>query len=245
MIILKSKGEIERIKKAGEIIKMVFEKIEGLIKPGITTQYLNNIAHSEIIKNGGRSVFLGYRGFPSSICTSINEEVIHGIPTKRHLKEGDLLKIDIGVIYKGYCADAARTYLIGNCSPLCRKLKDVAYEAFKRGLSSCSNGGSIRDISYAIQSYVESFSFSVVRDFGGHGIGKALHEEPEVLNYASSCNIKIKEGMVFTIEPMVNEGGWEVEILSNKWTVVTKDRKLSSHFEETVAIGNNGPMVLT
>lgn len=245
MIILKNAEEIERIKKAGEIIKRVFAKLEGLIKPGITTQYLNDIAHKEIVKNGGRSAFLGYRNFPKSICTSINEEVIHGIPTKRIIKNEDLLKIDIGVFYKGYYADAARTYCVGDASFVASKLKDVAYNAFKAGFSHCLKGGSIKNISFAIQDYVEGFSFSVVRDFGGHGIGKRLHEEPEVLNYASPCDIEIKEGMVFTIEPMVNEGSSDVEILSNKWTVVTKDRKLSSHFEETIAIGKNGPMILT
>lgn len=245
-MILKSKEEIERIKIAGEMVKNTFAKLEELIKPGITTSYLDNIAHSEIVKQGGRPAFLGYRGFPKSICASINEEVIHGIPAKRAVKNGDLLKIDIGVFYKGYCADAARTYFVGDVSPICRKLRDVAYQAFKMAISHCKKGSSIRDISFAIQDYVEGFSFSVVRDFSGHGIGKALHEEPEILNYVSDNNdINIKEGMVFTIEPMVNEGGSDVLILPNKWTVVTKDGKLSSHFEETIAITNNGPLVVT
>ncbi|MEW6007487.1 MAG: type I methionyl aminopeptidase [bacterium] len=245
MIILKSKEEIGRIKIAGEIIKNTFLKLSGMIKPGITTFYLNNIAHNLIIKEGGRPAFLGYRGFPCSICTSINEEVIHGIPSKRVLKNGDLLKVDIGVFYKGYCADAARTYAIGDISPLCSKLKDVACEAFKRAIPNCKNGGSMRDISHSIQNYVEGFGFSVVRDFGGHGIGKDLHEEPEVLNYVSKDDIPLKEGMVFCIEPMVNEGKSDVFIHSNKWTVMTKDRKRSSHFEETVAITNNGALILT
>ncbi len=245
MIILKSKEEIERIKVAGKIVKNTFDELEGLIKPDITTEYLSCIAHNRIIKEGGRPAFLGYRGFPKSICVSLNEEVIHGIPGKRRLKKGDLLKIDIGVFYKGYCADAARTYGVSDIMPLCLKLKDVAYEAFKRGVSNCKKGGSIQDISRAIQNYVEGFGFSVVRDFGGHGIGKELHEEPEVLNYVSKNDIELKEGMVFCIEPMVNEGRGDVEILPNKWTVITKDRKLSSHFEETVAITNNGPCVLT
>jgi len=245
MIILKSPPEIERIKRAGEIVKNAFEEIEELIRPGITTGYLNHVAHSRIIKEGGRPAFLGYRGFPKSICVSINEEVIHGIPGKRVLKNGDLLKIDIGVFYKGYCADRARTYCIGDTTPLCHKLKDVAEGAFKMGISHCKKGGFINDISRAIQNYVEGFGFSVVRDFGGHGIGKELHEEPEVLNYVSDDNIEIKEGMVFCIEPMVNEGKSDVFILPNRWTVVTKDRKLSSHFEETIAITSNGPLVLT
>ncbi|MEW6103050.1 MAG: type I methionyl aminopeptidase [bacterium] len=245
MIILKSKEEIERIRIAGEIIKNTFLKLLDMIKPGVTTLYLNNIAHNLIVKEGGKPAFLGYRGFPCSICTSINEEVIHGIPSKRSLKNGDLLKVDIGVFYKGYCADAARTYGIGDISPLCYKLKDVAIEAFKKALPHCKRQAGIKDISSAIQNYVEGFGFSVVRDFGGHGIGKELHEEPEVLNYVSKEDVPLKEGMVFCIEPMVNEGKSDVFIHSNKWTVITKDRKLSSHFEETVAITNNGALILT
>ncbi|HAW49762.1 TPA: type I methionyl aminopeptidase [bacterium] len=246
-MILKSEEEVERMRVAGKIVANCLKALEKVIEPGIPTEFLNIIADKEIRKMNGIPAFLGYRGFPKSICISLNEEVIHGISEyDRLLKDGDLLKIDIGVYYKGYCADAARTYVVGNALPLHLKLKKVAEDAFEEALSSCKIGGLIRDISSSIENYVKKCGFSVVREFGGHGIGKHLHEAPEVLNYVSNNgNIKIKEGMTFCIEPMVNEGTWEVEILSNGWTVVTKDRKLSSHYENTVAITKNGVEILT
>jgi methionyl aminopeptidase len=246
MIILKSEAEIAKIREGGEIASYVLNRIRRLIRPGVTTGFLDKIAHNEVKKMGASPAFLGYRGFPASICTSINYEVIHGIPNSRRLKEGDIVKIDIGILHKGYYADAADTFCVGKVGGLAKRLISVARKALDVGISKAKKGNRIRDISSAIQKLVEIEGFSVVRAYCGHGIGKELHEEPEVPNFvAEDCNVEIKPGMVFCIEPMINAGTPDIEVLSDGWTVVTRDRKLSVHTEHMVAITERGTEILT
>ncbi|MBU1262781.1 type I methionyl aminopeptidase [bacterium] len=246
MIILKSASEIVKIRESERILAKVFEKLKRAIFEGTTTAYLNELAYSEIIKQGALPAFLGYRNFPASICTSINEGVIHGIPGSRKLKKGDLLKIDIGILYKGYHADEAESFEVGKVTAEAKTLINTARKALEIGIKVAKKGNKVRDISSAIQEFVEKAGFSVVRDYCGHGSGKELHEEPEIPNFISNDGkIKIKEGMVFCIEPMINMGGFEVEVLIDGWTVVTKDRSLSAHTEKMVAITGKGTEVLS
>jgi len=248
MIALKSKREIELIRASAKILKFVHSELNGLVKPGITTAKLDEVAHRIITEEGAKPSFLKYRGFPASICTSINSEVVHGIPShKRILEEGDIISIDCGVCYNGYHADAARTLPVGKISDEASELVDVTQEALKRALADeVKPGARLGDLSHAIQAYAESNGFSVVRDYVGHGIGKELHEEPSVPNYgAPHRGVVLEPGLVLAIEPMFNAGSYEVRVLGNAWTVVTDDGELSAHYEDTIAITEKGYEILT
>jgi methionyl aminopeptidase len=246
LIIIKSLQEIELMRQAGRIVAGTLQELAGAVRPGITTIQLDTLARQYIQKSGARPAFLGYHGFPATICTSLNEEVVHGIPGLRRLKAGDIISIDVGVFYKGYYGDAAATFPVGEVSPLAKRLLEVTRESLYKGIEKAYPGNRLYDISAAIQTYVESRGFSVVRSYVGHGIGSEMHEEPQVPNFGLPGKGPLLEaGMVLAIEPMVNAGTWEVETLSDDWTVVTKDRNLSAHFEHTVAIMQDGPEILT
>ncbi|GFZ32830.1 methionine aminopeptidase [Clostridium zeae] len=246
MIILKNDNEIDLMRKAGRLLGEVLLLLEGNIKPGITTAELDKIAEEFITKHGAKPSFKGLYGFPSSLCISVNEVVVHGFPGKYRLKEGDIISVDGGVFLNGYHSDAARTFAVGEISDQARKLIDVTKESFFKGIEKAHVGNRLTDISYDIQQYVESNGFSVVRDYVGHGIGKDVHEDPEVPNFGRpGRGPKLTEGMVLAIEPMVNIGDYHVKTLSDDWTVVTVDGSLSAHYENTVAILPNGPEILT
>lgn len=247
MIIQKSTDEIKRIKDACLIVTEILIALKDVIDEGVNTQELNAFAESTILKKKAKPGFKGYRGYPATICASINNQVVHGIPSsKTKLKEGDIISIDIGVYYQGFFGDAAYTYPVGKISERAERLLKISQESLYLGIEKASEGNRLHDISYAIQSYVEKHGYSVVRDFVGHGIGRSLHEEPQIPNYGKKGRgPRLKKGMTLAIEPMVNEGTWEVKILKDGWTAVTKDGRLSSHFEHTIAITQNGPLILT
>jgi len=246
MIARRSVEEIDRIRQAGAILAETLKILRKNIVPGITTSELDRIAEESIFSQGARCAFKGYRGFPANICASVNEEVVHGIPSSRRLQEGDIISIDVGVGFADFFADAAITVGVGRISKDEQKLIDVTYQALSRAIKQAKVGNYISDISYAVQSYVESRGFSVVRQFVGHGIGRSLHEEPEIPNFGRPRkDERLGAGMVLAIEPMVNAGSWEVRILDNGWTAVTADGKPSAHFEHTVAVTEKGPVILT
>jgi len=246
MIKIKTKEEIDIMSQAGKILAKVSNVLKKHIKPGVATEELDAIAEKEFDKFNVESAFKGYRGFPANICSSINEEVVHGIPSDRKLSDGDILSVDLGVKLDGYCADMAFTQPVGKIRPELRKLINVTREALIKGIHQVKINKRIYDISHAIQTHVESSGYSVVRDFVGHGIGSELHEEPQIPNFGKpNTGELIKEGMVFAIEPMVNMGNWEIDILDNGWTAVAKDGKPSCHFEHTVAVLKDGPKILT
>ncbi len=246
MIIIKSSREIEQLKKSNAIVAEVFEKLKGMISPGVTTKELDEVAEEYILLKGARPAFKGYRGFPATLCISINEEVVHGIPSQRRLKEGDIVSLDVGVNFVGYFGDAAITLPVGEIDPEAQRLLDVTEKALTIGIEKAKIGNRLFDISYAIQRWVESHGFSVVRDFVGHGIGRDLHEEPQVPNFgAPHQGPRLEKGMVFALEPMVNEGTHEVRVLSDGWTVVTADGKRSAHFEHSIAITDDGAEILS
>jgi len=234
------------MRQAGQIVARTLQVLKNAIKPGMATAQLDVLARRTIESFHANPAFLGYRGFPASICASLNEEVVHGIPGLRRLQEGDIISIDVGVYYRGYYGDAAVTFPVGEVSPLALKLLKVTEQSLYAGLTKAYPGKRLYDISNAIQTFVEAQGFSVVRNYVGHGIGSAMHEEPKVPNFGIPGKGPILEaGMVLAIEPMVNTGGWQVETLGDDWTVVTCDRSLSAHFEHTVAILENGPAILT
>ncbi len=246
MIIIKSKREIEQLKKSSAIVAEVFEKIKKAIEPGVQTKELDRIAEDIIRSKGAIPAFKGYRGFPATVCISINEEVVHGIPGQRRLKEGDIVSIDVGVNLNGYFGDGAITLPVGEVDEIGKKLIEVTEKALYIGIEKARPGNRLFDISNAIQTWVESNGFSVVRDFVGHGIGKDLHEEPQIPNFGPpNQGPRLEEGMVFALEPMVNEGTHMVKILSDGWTVVTADGKRSAHFEHTIAITDDGAEILS
>jgi methionyl aminopeptidase len=246
MIILKSRQEIEKMRKSNSIVAAILEELGKKIRPGIKTIELDRLSEELALKKGARPAFKGYRGYPYSLCTSINSEVVHGMPSERELKEGDIISLDFGILNDGYYGDAAVTVPVGDITPAAKRLLKVTEEALYRGITEIKAGNRIGDISAAIQGHVEAAGYSVVRDLVGHGIGKSLHEDPQVPNYGSGGRgIELKPGMVFAIEPMVNEGAYRVEILRDGWTVVTADGKLSAHFEHSVAITENGPVILS
>lgn len=246
MIPIKSKDEIELLKKAGGALASIVGELKSCIKPGIRTEFIDTKAEELIAQYYAKSAFKGYRGFPKCVCVSVNEQVVHGIPGSRALKEGDIVSIDMGIILNDFFADTAFTVGIGKISESLQRLIDVTRESLYRGIEQAVMNNHLSDISFAVQHYVESHNFSVVRDFVGHGIGKALHEEPEVPNFGLPDSGPIlKEGMVLAIEPMVNVGTWHTKILEDGWTVVTEDGKPSAHFEHTVAITRLGPEILT
>jgi len=246
VITIKSEAEIKLMRISGKIVGQALVEIRARIKPGVTTQEIDKFAYEFFKKNDCVPAFLGYHGYPATICTSINSEVVHGIPGKRVLEEGDVVGVDIGAYYKGYCGDSARTFAVGKVESEVEKLLEVTFESLNKGIDQCRIGNRISDIGNAVQKHVENHGFSVVRDYVGHGIGKAMHEEPQVPNYGRPHQgPRIVEGMCLALEPMVNMGTEEVKVLQDGWTVVTKDGKFSAHFEDTIAILANGPENLT
>lgn len=238
--------DAKALRKAGRIVASVIEELKALIRPGIATLELDKAARALILKMGGYPAFKGYKGFPANICVSINETVVHGIPSSRCIKEGDLVSLDIGVRFREYFSDAATTVGVGRISDTASRLISVTQEALSRGIALAVEGRHLSDMSCAIQAHVESAGFSVVRAFVGHGIGKNLHEEPEIPNYGRpGSGPVLKLGMALAIEPMVNAGAFEIEVLDDGWTAVTKDRKLSAHFEHTVLVGESKAEILT
>ncbi len=247
MISIKNAEQLKLMRHAGRITGEALRVVEEAIRPGISTKELDGIIHRYIEKCGARPTFLGYGGFPGAACISINNEVIHGIPSKdRFLAEGDIVKVDVGACYKGYNGDAARTFAVGSISPEAKRLVEATKESFYRGVAAALVGGRIGDIGSAVDSYARESGFSVVRRYVGHGIGAELHEDPEVPNFGTAGRgARLFAGMTIAIEPMVNAGGADVRVLPNHWTVVTVDSSLSAHYENTVAILENGPEILT
>lgn len=246
MIILKSRDEIDGLRKSGRIVAEVMQKIAELIKPGITTAELDRVAEREIRKRDALPAFKGYHGYQHALCISVNEEVVHGIPKDMELKEGDIIGIDCGVLFEGFYGDHAWTYPVGKVDEKANRLIDVARQALKRGIEAATVERRLFDISAEIQDCAESNGFSVVRDYVGHGIGRSLHEEPQVPNFGvRGTGMRLRPGLVLALEPMINEGGHEVETLEDGWTVVTKDRKRSAHVEHTIAVTENGPEILS
>ena len=246
MIVLKSDKEIEYMRRAGKVVSNTLARLEEVIRPGITTAEIDYLAEELILKQGAMPSFKGYQGFPASICASVNNEVVHGIPSNRILHEGDIISIDCGAMLNGYHGDAARTIAVGKISEEAAKLIKVTEESFFAGIKNALVGNRLTDISNEIQKYVENFGFSVVRDYVGHGIGRQLHEDPEVPNFGRpGRGPKLVRGMVLAIEPMVNMGGFYVRTLSNEWTVVTEDNSLSAHYENTIHITDGEPELFT
>ncbi|NTW70720.1 MAG: type I methionyl aminopeptidase [Eubacteriaceae bacterium] len=242
MIIIKSPKEIELMKKAGKVVAGVHHLMAERIKPGITTLELDRLAEEFILKAGAKPAFKGYNGFPSSICTSVNEEVVHGIPSNRTLLDGDIIAVDVGAVVDGYYGDSAKTYAVGNISSEAKRLIQVTRQSFYDGLKYAVKGNRLSDISNRIQKTVEENGFSVVIDYVGHGIGRAMHEDPPIPNFGiPNRGPRLIPGMVLAIEPMVNLGTYKVKTLSDNWTVVTLDVSLSAHYEHTIAITEDGP----
>lgn len=246
-IYLKSTDEIEKLRAVNLVVYEVLNAVEAACKPGVSTWDLNEIADREMKRRGATSAFLGYHGYPAVLCTSVNEVVVHGIPRKDVvLKEGDIIGVDFGCFKDGFCGDSARTVAIGKVKDEAKQLMDATREALERALAHCVPGNRLQDLGWAVQSYVEERGYSVVRSFVGHGIGKAMHEDPAVPNYGTpGRGLRLKPGLVLAIEPMVNAGLSEVEVMADHWTAVTKDRSLSAHFEHSVAITESGPFVLS
>jgi methionyl aminopeptidase len=253
MIKLKSERELAIMRRAGNIVAEVHSNIKGLIKPGTKTIELDSEAETLILRLGGKPAFRDYRGYPANICTSINEVIVHGIPDKTVLRDGDIISIDVGVEVEGYFADAAFTYAVGNITRESGRLIEVTRQALKDGIDKARAGNRVSDISRAIQDLVETSGFSVIRDFIGHGIGEKLHEPPEIPNFVANSNSpkgpandpKLEKGMVLAIEPMVAAGKYEARILSDGWTAVTVDRSRVAHFEHTVLVTDEEPEILT
>ncbi len=246
MIVIKSSTEIEKMQEAGRIVALVHDKLKEAIKPGVTTEELDRLAEKIIRDQEAVPSFKGYHGFPGSICASVNHEVIHGIPGNVVLKNGDIISIDVGAYKNGYHADAARTHPVGDVSDDALDLMRTTEESFFEGLKYCRVGYRLSDISHAIQKYAEERGYGVVRDFVGHGIGTQLHEDPPIPNYGSpGRGPRLQSGMVLAIEPMINQGTYEVIMLDDDWTVITKDKKLSAHYEHTVVITDDVPILIT
>lgn len=246
MIEVKNREQLDRMRSAGRIVAEVLEIMKEMVKPGVSTEELDEAAEEHIRSYGAVPAFKGYNGFPATLCTSINEEVVHGIPGLRALKNGDIISIDCGALYHGYYGDSAITLPVGDISEDNKRLLTVCDESLKLGIAQALKGNRLFDISYAIQSYVERNGMSVVRDYVGHGIGTKMHEEPQLPNFGKpGRGPRLEVGMALAIEPMVNLGGYNVETLEDEWTVVTKDRRASAHFEHTIAITENGPEILT
>lgn len=246
MIILKSVQEIKLMRESGRITAEVCALLKEKIKPAITTLSLDEFAASLIRKKNAKPAFLGYHGYPNSICVSVNEEVVHGIPNRRVLLEGDVVSVDVGVLLNGFYGDMAFTVGVGEVSSSARKLIEVTEQCLQEGIEKSRPGHRLSDISHAIEKKAKENDFSVVQQYVGHGIGRQMHEDPQVPNFGpAGCGPTLKPGMTIAIEPMVNMGDYAVEVLPDGWTVVTKDRKLSAHFEHTIVITENGPEILT
>lgn len=246
MIIIKSQDEIEKIARACKIVAQVLRDLREIVKPGVTTKDIEIFVEKKIAEKGAIPAFKGYRNYPSSVCTSVNDQVVHGIPSNLRLKDGDILSIDLGVYLDGFYGDGAVTLPVGRISPAAERLLKVTEEALYKGIEKARPGNRVSDISSSIQRYVESHGYSVVRTFVGHGIGRSLHEEPQVPNYGNPGHgPRLREGMTLAIEPMVNEGTYEVKILDDGWTAVTADGSLSAHYEHTIVITKNSARILT
>ena len=246
MIVCKSPGEIERMRAANALVAEVLAELAAMVKPGVTTQDLDTVAERLVREGGAEPAFKGYRGYPATLCASVNEQVVHGIPSTRQLVEGDILSLDMGVKLNGFFGDSAVTVPVGRIGDDAQRLLQVTQEALQRGIAQVRVGNRVSDIGHAIQQHVESHGFSVVREFVGHGIGAALHEEPQIANYGEpGRGPRLAEGMVLAIEPMVNIGRPAVKVLADGWTAVTRDGSLSAHFEHTVAVTGQGPLILT
>lgn len=246
MIVLKSPTDLEVMRRAGAIAARALASVAQAVRPGITTRELDRIAEDRIRQLGATPSFLGYRGFPASLCTSVGDEVVHGIPGPRRLREGEIISLDLGAVLDGFHGDLAVTMPVGKVSPALARLLRVTAEALEIGIRAVRPGGHLGDVSAAIQRYVEAQGFSVVREFAGHGIGRHLHEEPQIPNFGVAGNgVALRPGMTLAIEPMVNMGSSEVEMDPDGWTVRTRDGKPSAHFEHTVAVGEEGPIILT
>jgi len=247
MIEYKSPDEIKLMRRAGVITAHTIERLLEAVKPGMTTAQLDELAERFILSEGATPSFKGYRGFPASICTSLNDEVVHGIPAKRRIREGDILKLDVGAIWEGYHGDSAVSVFVGSApSDVAEKLIRVTEESLTAGISMLRAGNRLYDVGHAVQQVVEGAGFAVVREYVGHGVGRALHEDPQVPNYGDpDRGPEIRPGLVVAIEPMVNVGDWRTRVLTDGWTVVTADGTLSAHFEHTIAVTEDGPDVLT
>lgn len=246
MIIRKSKSEIEKMRAAGAIVAAVLKRLSEIVEPGVTTRDLDHEAEVMIVGAGAYPTFKGYHGYPSSICASINDEVVHGIPGKRKLRAGDIVGIDCGATYLGYVGDAAVTVPVGAVSDPVKRLLEATQRSLYQAIEKCRVGNRLGDVCNAVQSYVEPLGFSVVKNYCGHGVGRAMHEEPQVPNYGRPGTGPIlREGLVIAIEPMINLGREDVKVLSDGWTVITMDGQPSAHFEHTVAITEEGPKILT
>ncbi len=252
MILIKSPKEIEYMRESGRIVALALAEMEKAVRPGITTYELDKIATDVLKHEGAIPSFKGQEGFegskpyPATICASVNNQIIHGIPDNYALKEGDIISIDMGALKNGYHGDAARTFPVGHISEEAQKLIDVTKQSFFEGMKFAKQGNRVSDISHAVQTYAESFGFSVVREFVGHGVGTELHEDPQVPNYGKpGRGPRLAKGMVIAVEPMINEGGYDIDILKNGWTVVTADGSLSAHYENTIVITDGEPELLT
>lgn len=245
-IVIKTPREIDIMRQVGSIVAKILRKLSQQLVPGIETRKLDLIAIAELEKMGAESSFKGYRGYPASLCVSVNDEVVHGIPRKRVLREGDIVSLDFGAIYDGFHSDAAITMNVGNTTPISEQLINTTKGALDAGIAAAVPGNKLGDISFAIQSYVESRGYSVVREYTGHGIGREMHEEPQIPNVGiAGTGLILKEGMTLALEPMVNVGDWRTRVGDDNWTVYTFDGSLSAHFEHTIAISDNGAHVLT
>lgn len=246
MVILKSSKEIQKIKKSNELVAEILSILVSMVKPGVNTLYLNDLSEKLALERYAVPAFKGYRGYPYALCASANNVVVHGFPNKKPLKNGDILSLDFGILLDGYYGDVATTVAVGQLPKKARRLTEVTKASLYRGIEQAVPNGRLTDISYAIQSYVESEGFSIVRKFVGHGIGSKLHEDPQIPNFGKpGTGVHLKPGMTLAIEPMVNEKGPEVEILEDGWTAITKDGSLSAHYEHTIAITDNGPVILS
>ena len=247
MIILKSERDLEAMRPACRLAALVLEEVAAFVQPGVTTRMVDEFGAERIKAHGARSAFLGYRKYPCHLCISVNEQVVHGIAGDRRLEFGDIVSLDVGVVHQGWIGDTARTVPVGGCDLKAQRLLDVTEQALYEGISAAQPGHRLADISRAVQTYVENHGCSVVREFVGHGVGRSMHEDPQVPNYVepgrSSC--RLRPGMTIAIEPMVNAGGAQIKVLKDGWTVVTEDGQLSAHFEHTVLVTAQGPEILT
>jgi len=245
-VTIKSPQELDSMRRAGGIVGNVLDLLKAAVETGMTTLDLDKIANKEILRQGAKPSFMGYQGFPASICASVNEEIVHGIPSKRVLLEGDIVKVDVGATIEGFIGDAAVSIAVGEVTPEAAELMDHTRISLEEGIKAAQPGGRVGDIGAAVQAYGESRGYGVVREFVGHGIGRFLHEDPQVPNYGQAgMGPLLRVGMCIAIEPMFNMGDWHTRILDDEWTVVTADGKLSSHFEHTIAITEDGPEILT
>lgn len=243
---IKTPAELDKMRAVNRVVGLLLKALYGEVKPGVTTAELDKFAADFIRDHGAVPAFLGYHGYPASICASVNEQVVHGIPGKTRLAEGDIIGVDVGAVLDGFVGDAARTYAVGRISAEAQKLLDVTRDALDKGIAAARNNGHVQDIGAAVQAHAEGAGYGVVRDFVGHGIGRKMHESPQVPNYGQrGLGPKLKAGMCLAIEPMVNAGSHQVDVLSDGWTVVTRDKRPSAHFEDTIIITLGDPEILT